>query len=257
MRRLQLSSVKTSRRKGQNKGVNKESTMEIKEDDIVLCTVKRVEGTTVFVEIEGNGEGSIVMSEIAAGRIRNLRDYVTINKKIVCKVLRVSDNDIRLTLRRVTAKERDEAKERYQKEQTIRKLIKVIKAPDKIVDEIKKELSLSDFFDKARVSLEIIEKFFSKSQTEQLTKLIAEKREKDKEAKQTILLKSQSDSGIKEIKEVLSIQEAKNLDIRYLGSSKFSISTKAKDFKEANHRIQLAIEAMKLKAKERKLLFEA
>ena len=53
--------------------------------DIVLCTVDRIIGTTVFVGIEGNGEGSIVTSEIAPGRIRNLRDYVVPKKKIVCK----------------------------------------------------------------------------------------------------------------------------------------------------------------------------
>ncbi len=45
---------------------------EVKEDDIVMCAVKKIEGTAVFVQIENNGEGSIVMSEIAAGSIRNI-----------------------------------------------------------------------------------------------------------------------------------------------------------------------------------------
>ena len=31
--------------------------MELKEDDAVLCTVKKIEGTTVFVSIEEDGEG--------------------------------------------------------------------------------------------------------------------------------------------------------------------------------------------------------
>ena len=52
------------------------------EGALVLCTVKKVEKTTVFVEIEGNGEGSMVFSEVAAGRIRNLRDHISPNKKI-------------------------------------------------------------------------------------------------------------------------------------------------------------------------------
>ena len=46
--------------------------MELEEGDVVLCTVDRIVGTTVFVSIEGNGEGSIVVSEISPGRIRNL-----------------------------------------------------------------------------------------------------------------------------------------------------------------------------------------
>ncbi|GAH54399.1 unnamed protein product, partial [marine sediment metagenome] len=47
----------------------------IEEGDIVLCTVDRIIGTNVFVKIEDNGEGCIVFSEVAPGRIRNIRSY--------------------------------------------------------------------------------------------------------------------------------------------------------------------------------------
>ena len=63
--------------------------MELKEDEIVMCTVKSIEGTTVFLEIESNGTGSMAMSEVAAGRIRNLREYVFPKKKVVCKILKI------------------------------------------------------------------------------------------------------------------------------------------------------------------------
>jgi len=48
--------------------------VEYNEGDLVLCNVTQLGKTTVFVKIEGNGEGTIVTSEIAPGRIRNLRD---------------------------------------------------------------------------------------------------------------------------------------------------------------------------------------
>jgi translation initiation factor 2 alpha subunit (eIF-2alpha) len=79
--------------------------MVLETGDVVLCTVDRIVGTTVFVHIEGNGEGSIILSEIAPGRIRNIRDYVVPKKKIICKVLRISGDRIELSLRRVTLKE--------------------------------------------------------------------------------------------------------------------------------------------------------
>ena len=64
--------------------------MEFEEGDIVLCTVERIAKANVFVDIEnGKGEGSIVMSEIASGRIKNLREFVVPKKKIVCKILRI------------------------------------------------------------------------------------------------------------------------------------------------------------------------
>ena len=87
--------------------------MELREDDVVMCTVKEIEGTTVFLEIEGNGTGTMVMSEVAAGRIRNLREYVFPKKKVVCKVFKIANGGhIELSLRRVTGKEREEAQER-------------------------------------------------------------------------------------------------------------------------------------------------
>ncbi|MDO8735105.1 MAG: 3'-5' exonuclease [Elusimicrobiota bacterium] len=81
---------------------------ELKEGDVVLCTVEKIVGTTVFVKIEDNGQGSIIVSEIAPGRIRNLRDYVVPNKKIVCKILRIGKDYANLSLRRVVENERKE-----------------------------------------------------------------------------------------------------------------------------------------------------
>ena len=48
-----------------------------------------------------------------------------------------------------------------------------------------------------------------------------------------------------------------NYPIKYLGSSRFSIASKAKDFKEANQQVQKALEQIKTKVKEKKLIFES
>ena len=90
--------------------------MTLEEGEIVLCTVDRIDGTNVFVSIEGDGEGIIQTSEIAAGRIRNLRDYVVPKKKIVCKILKISGNRVELSLRRVNQKEQKEILEQCTKQ---------------------------------------------------------------------------------------------------------------------------------------------
>ena len=60
------------------------------EDELVLCTVNNVQHNSVFVDLdEYNKRGLIHISEIAPGRIRNIRDYVVEGKKIVCKILRI------------------------------------------------------------------------------------------------------------------------------------------------------------------------
>ena len=113
--------------------------IELEVGDVVLCTVDRIVGTVVFVKIEGDGEGSIITSEIAPGRIRNIRDYVVPKKKIVCKVLRITGDRIDLSLRRVTPKEQKEVKEQYKQEKSSESILKSVLGDktSKIIEEIR------------------------------------------------------------------------------------------------------------------------
>ncbi len=227
----------------------------IKEDDLVLCTVKRIEGTTVSVKIEDNGEGSIMFSEVSPGRIRNIRDFVTEGKKIVCKVLRAQENHIELTLRRVTAKERDIVLEKHKKEKVLEAMLKPLlkdKTPS-VLEKIREEYELADFLDKARENPKLIENFVSKSEAETLSKIFVEKREKEKEIKKTIIVKTISPTGLLDLKHVLQTDKA---SIRYLGSSKFSIIVHDKDFKHGNTKMDTIIKEMENRAKELKVKFE-
>lgn len=226
----------------------------LKEDDLVLCTVKRIEGTNVFLDIEGNGEGSLVMSEIAAGRIRNLREYVAPNKKVVCKVLKIINGHPQLSLRRVTGKEREDVMDKYQKEKTFRALLKsLIKDPESAISEIKKNYELWDFSDKIKENPELVKKVFSKEDAAALEKALAEKRDTEKIAKETILVLSESESGISDIKHILDVP---NVEVKYLGSSKFSVIGKGIEFKEAKTKITKAIELIEKRAKDKKANFE-
>ncbi|HVY01227.1 MAG TPA: hypothetical protein VHA12_00490 [Candidatus Nanoarchaeia archaeon] len=228
--------------------------MEVKEDDFVLCTVKQIDAAVVFVELENGEKGSIAMSEVAAGRIRNLREYVVLNKKIVCKVLRKTPDHLELSLRRVTGKERDELLEKYKKERTAEALLKAaFKGSEKILDKIKSEMSLSEFVAKARADISSISKYLGKEDSASLEKILAEKKEKEKSAKKSFMLKSNSSDGLMEIKELLDI---KNVDISYLGSGKFSIEATAADFKQANATVEKYVEQIQKKAKEKKMIFE-
>src|SRR3990167_7032625 len=188
--------------------------MSFKEDEIVMCMVKRIEGTIIFVNIDGDGEGTIAMSEIAAGRIRNLREYVFPNKRIVCKVLSVDkDGHQHLSLRRVTGKEREEMQERYKKEKTLASILKTV----------------------------------SKSPQESI------KLKREKYVKKICILKTNSDSGLLDIKEILNVPD---VNISYLGSSKFSLAAKGSDFKNAEHKVEAALALIEKKAKEKKAHFE-
>jgi len=226
----------------------------IKEDDIVLCTVKKIEGATVFLDIENDGEGSMVMSEVAAGRIRNLREYVFPNKKIVCKILKILPGNIQLSLRRVTGKERESVLERNKKEKTIKSMLKTaLKNPEKTIEKIKTKYELWQFIDEVKANPKILGEFMSQEEAQIFQKIIAEKKEKEKTAKRIIIIKSNSESGLYDIKSVLETKEA---DIRYLGSSKFMVSVTGKDFKDLNINLNKTIAEIEDKAKKKKLFLE-
>jgi translation initiation factor 2 subunit 1 len=227
----------------------------IKEDDIVLCTVKRIEGTTVFLDIEDNGEGTMIFSEVSPGRIRNIRDFIVPGKKIVCKVLRIRGGHPDLSLRRVTAGERDEVMDRHKKTKVLSNIIKPIlkeKTPG-VLEKIREKYDLADFLDEARENPDLIDPFVPAEEAENLKRLFSEKREKEKEVKKIIVVKSMSESGLNDIK---SLFAGSNAEIYYLGSSKFSIEVRAKDFKKANHELNKFLEDIRNKAKSLKVSLE-
>lgn len=228
---------------------------ELKENDVILCTVKRIERTTVFLDIEGYGQGTMIFSEVSPGRIRNIREYVVPNKKIVCKVLRIKEGHPELSLRRVKAKERDEVLETHKKEKILANVLKPVikeKTPE-ILEKIKEKYQLAEFLDEARENPDLIKTFVTKTQAIELKKIFAEKKEKEKEVSKIITLKSNKESGLKDIKESLKINEAR---INYLGSGKFSVIVKEKNYKDANSKLDKIIEEIKIKAKSFGIKFE-
>src|SRR3989344_3914182 len=134
--------------------------MYIREGDVILCMVRKIEVTSVFLEIEDCPlMGSMVLSEVAAGRIRNLGDYVSKGKKIVCKILKVSKDHVELSLRRVTTKEREEVLEWHQKNRAYSRILESsIKNADETIKKIKEDYDLVDFIEEGREKPELFEK---------------------------------------------------------------------------------------------------
>lgn len=225
--------------------------MNLEEDDVVLCTVKRIEGTTVFLDIEGNGAGTMIFSEVSPGRIRNIREFVVPGKKIVCKVLRIKGDHVELSLRRVIARERDNVMNLYKKEKVLKSMIKTVvkEKAEESIEKIKEKYGIDEFIESVRNNPEILEKIFSKNDAEQLKKIFSEKKEKEKEIRKKIIVNSSLDSGIIQIKEVLNEGETDKSEIRYDGSSQFSIYVYSPDFKSGNKAMDELIKKMAEKAK--------
>lgn len=224
---------------------------KLEEGQIVLCTVTKIVGTTVFVKIEEyNKEGTIITSEIAPGRIRNLRDYVVPNKKIVCKILRIDNGHIALSLRRVTAKEKREVLEKNKKEKSLAATLKsLLQNSEEIIAKIKEKSSLTDLFEQAKEDPRLLEGLMVKEKIDKLLKILEEKKEKEISVKKRFSLSSQAEDGMTKIKKILP-EEA-----TYIAAGKFSITIKDKNYKDANTKLNSLLQEIEEKAKKENCLF--
>lgn len=232
--------------------------MELSVGDVVLCTVDRIIGTTVFVNIESQKEkieGTIITSEIAPGRIRNLRDYVVPKKKIVCKILRISENRIDLSLRRVTLKERKEVLEQYSLENSYEKIIKNIlgdKSQEKI-NEMTKEERLYDFIENAKKNMNFLKKIVGNADAEKIMLIINEQKGKKIELKKELSVNISSPNGLELIKKMFGNPE--EIEIKYISAGKYSLRIISEDFKKANIKMKEYIEKLEKFARENNLNF--
>ncbi|MEK6872733.1 MAG: hypothetical protein AABW90_01840 [Nanoarchaeota archaeon] len=231
----------------------------LEEGQIVLCTVEKIVGTTVFVEIDNNGDGTITTSEIAPGRIRNLRDYVAPGRKIVCRVLNIRDNKIQLSLRRVKQNEKKELLDRIAKEKSYLAMLKTIlgESSEKVIKKITEKYSMTDFFEFLKENPKLLEEYVDKKEAEKIFKILESKKEKPKEIKQVFKLSNSSPSGIKIIKNILEEScKSSNCDINYIAAGKYRLSLIGKDFKKLKSETHKVLENIEKLAKNQNCYFE-
>lgn len=239
-------------------------------DDVIIGTVDRTIGTSVFVKLDeyGNKEGVISFSEVAPGRIRNIRDYVKPGQKIACKVLRVDveKGHMDLSLRRVSAKEKKQVMENYQKEKEIFAVMDIIvkdkKRAGEIITKLKHKTDFIELCSNVEANAEsclslLSESGFGKDEMQRFIDIIKEKvRVKKAVARAKFSLSSESGDGIEKIKKLLAELENKGLDISYLSSPHYMMTAEDKDYKEANRRLRTALDMLNARAKGYECKFE-
>ncbi|MEM1535525.1 MAG: S1 RNA-binding domain-containing protein [Candidatus Pacearchaeota archaeon] len=217
------------------------------EDELVLCTVKEINKTQVFVMLDDyNKIGVMQFAEIAPGRIRNIRDYVVPGKKIVCKVLRVikETGHIDLSLRRVTAKEMESVMKAYTREKDSENLLRAILKEhfEKVKNMIKQKYGsfhafLEAFIQDKKKALEV---GIAQGLIPEIEQEI-EKRFKRKKIKKvySIEAKTTSPSGLTLLKELFApISAIKGITIRYISAPNYEVIVEGENIKEINENVK-------------------
>jgi translation initiation factor 2 alpha subunit (eIF-2alpha) len=230
----------------------------MEEGDLTLCTVEKVTNTITFVRLPNGEQGTIVSSEIAPGRIKLMRQYVVPNKKIVCKILGISGNNINLSLRRVNSKEKKEVMQSFKQTQAISVAFKQIlgeeeeKIKEKILEDFK---DLPEFVEAAKKDESLISKYLPKNKEDAIKKVI-DKKKKSQELKQNIKIKCLEDDGVQKIKKIFDLKDDK-ITVSYISAGNLKLKLTVEDFKEGKKRMAEILEELEKRAKENNCEFHA
>ncbi len=245
-------------------------------NEIVKCTVKRIYGNSVFVNLdEYNKEGILIVNEIAPGRIRNIRDYVVENKVIICKVIRVNEKKghIDVSLRRVPLNIRKEKIEEIKGEEFAEKIYNEVASKLGITkDELFKK-TYEDIFEKYNTvfsclksivegeeSINIFTKLNDKEKKAFLEVIKEMIKPKEIVLKKNFKLYSFDKYGLDKIKSILTdaIKNVgyKNVSIVYLSAGKYQVKIIHTDNKEASKILDKFFDFLEKNSKKYNVNFE-
>ena len=230
----------------------------MEEGDLVLCKVEKVTNTITFVRLPDNKEGTIISSEIASGRIKLMRQYVIPNKQIVCKILKIDGNNINLSLRRVSSKEKKEVMQSFKQTQATNTAFKqILEDKNETIKEkiLKNFTDLTEFVNSARNDESLILKYIPKDKQNAIKKVIKGKQKK-MELKQTIKIQCTENDGVQRIKKIFSLDNYP-LSIIYISAGNFNLKLAVKDFKQGKKQMTEIIEKLEKRAKENNCEFSA
>lgn len=245
-------------------------------NEIVKCTVTKIYGNTVFLTVdEYEKEGVLTISEIAPGRIRNLRDHVTEQKVIICKVIRVDgkQNRIDLSLRRVSVPAMKQKQEELKKEDYAERIYGDIakelgSTKDKLFEKtyepiFEEYITVYDALYDVMLDNKKIDMFTDLTDKEKEVFInIIDERVKPEEItfKKTFKLSSQAQNGVDLVKEsltsVLTSLQYERVTISYLAAGEFEIKIIHEDVKSADKLYSKFRKELELQAREQKLLVE-
>ncbi|MBN1646157.1 translation initiation factor IF-2 subunit alpha [Candidatus Woesearchaeota archaeon] len=229
------------------------------EGELVLCTVTNIQYHSVFVKLdEYDKTGMIHISEVSPGRIRNIRDFVKEDKKVVCKVLRINEEKghIDLSLRRVGENQKREKLAQIKNESKAEKLVEILAGRINVpVRELYEKLlnSVSENYDYLYDAFEdivendvpILDTGVPKEYAKELESIVRDKiKVREVQIGGDIKAFTYAEEGLKLIKEALTKAEDSSpaVTIKYKGAGVYSISVIAHEYKEAEKVLKGAVD---------------
>jgi len=227
------------------------------EGDLVVGTVHKVLGYGAFAtleEYEGK-EAFIHISEVSSGWVKNIRDYVRENQKIVARVLRVNPKKghVDVSLKRIREDQRTRKIQQWKIEQKAEKLLEITaktigKDLDTAYDEIGYKIidNFGDLYEGFETAAEegkeaLLSRGIDGEWAETLTE-VAKKNISPPEVHITgyIDLHSYAPNGVEVIKEALSFVETKEIIVQCVGAPRYRLIVTSSDYLTAENMLKEA-----------------
>ena len=222
--------------------------------DLVIATIESVMDYGAYANLdEYSRRGFLHISEISSARIRNVRDFVRENQKMVLKVLRIDieKGHIDLSLRRVTKRERIEKIKSWKKDRKGDALLHAVaekmglpihEVYQKAGVILEEKYGLYDGFEKVvKEGIDVLTKLEIPEDLAKVIAQVAEERIKIKtvQVRGVIEVRCMKPNGVRCIQEAFSgakkAQEAKDAKIEFavIAAPKYSVEVSADNWKRA------------------------
>ncbi len=225
------------------------------ENEIVLCKVTKIYPNSVFVDLlEFNDSGMIHISEVSPGRIRNLRDFVSVGRQVVCKVLRINRDrgHIDLSLRRVNSMQRRDKLDEIKQELKAENLIKTLGIKlDRPWKELYGELSRKIFVEYSHLHLcfkdlvsgevNLVDLGIDKELADEVKEAVLDKfKPKVISIQGEINIQTYHSDGVDKVKNTLIEIDniSKKINLFYLGAGRFKLIIEDVDYKPAEKNLK-------------------
>ena len=227
-------------------------------DELIICKIVRITPHSAFVSMEeyGGKEAMLHISEGSSKWVKNIRDFISENKLVVCKILNKDEQKgyIDVSLKRVTAGERQRKMNELKADMRIEKLLEVVgrklgDKPKETVLRIGKKIiekygTLYDFFTTVKEKgIELIDELDidAKYKTELKTQIAEQLKTQKVKLQKQITLQSLANDGVirlnmifKKIEELAKDKKVE-LTIRYISAPKYLLELRVDDYKKGEN----------------------
>ena len=236
---------------------------EVGELVLALVTSMSSHGAKVVLEEYNNMYGFLHVSEIATGWVKNVSRFITVNQKVVLKVIRVDSarTEVDLSLRQVSGEDRKQKLLSIKRYDKSRSIFDTLQTKAKLTEDQKNEYfdkvenqfgtvysgleelirDRDETFDKLGIPKKVVTELANISKSKISIPMV--------NVTGIIQVTTQDPDGINLIKssmsQVLSNKAGKKVEISYLGSPKYKITVYSEDYKSAEKKLSSAVEKIK------------